>query len=346
MSKKSCNFAPDFEIRPYVRRLFNIIVLLSCVLGVMAQSEEPVIITAPDTVIEKTAYTLSDQGITIEVSYGSAYPASHSYNHTGVTYFACLAKSSVTFRATQPMKGIAINGWVKKNFTASCDNGFINYLSDEYEDSTGEPVLTVSDIDSTSVTISCDNQLRCFSVEVYFTQNPGEIAGEVMDTVRFTAVKAQAADYSDDESFSSEGSYSYWLNLIPAETYPQVWLDMYSAVKGDLSGTYSLYDYNVGDYTYVQLSANELDYEYAYDQAFTITKTENGYHIEGYIIADNDIQYEFVYDGPIELQSVTEEGIENAQQTTMPTQKIVRDGQLILLYDGQKIDVQGRRIED
>ena len=131
MSKKSSNFAADFEMRLYVRRLFTIIVLLSCVLGMMAQSEEPVIITAPDTVIEKTAYTLSEQGITIAVSYGSAYPATHSYNHTGYTYFACLANSSITFSADQPMKGIAVNGWVKKNFTASSNKGFINYLSDE-----------------------------------------------------------------------------------------------------------------------------------------------------------------------------------------------------------------------
>ena len=328
-----------------MRRLFPLIAILLLAIGAKAQSEEPVIITAPDTVIEKTAYTLSEQGITIAVSYGSAYPAAHSYNKTGYTYFACLANSTITFSAAQSIKGIAINGWVKKNFTASCNKGWINYLSDEYDDSTGEPVLTVSDIDSTSVTISCDNQLRCFSVEVYFSQNPGEIAGEVMDTVRFTAVTVQAADYSDDVYYSSEGSYSYWLNLIPATTYPQVWLDMYSAVKGDLSGTYSLYDYNVGDYSYVQLSANELDYEYAYDQAFTITKTTNGYHIEGYIIADNDVQYEFVYDGPIELISATETGIENVQQA-VKTQKILRDGQVILLHEGQMMDVLGREVKE
>lgn len=34
-----------------------------------AEKEDPVIIAAPDTVIEKTAYTLSDQGVTIEVSF-------------------------------------------------------------------------------------------------------------------------------------------------------------------------------------------------------------------------------------------------------------------------------------
>ena len=62
-----------------------------------AEEEDPVIIAAPDTVIEKTAYTLSDQGVTIEVSYGSAYPAGHSYNNIDQTYFACLAMGEKEF---------------------------------------------------------------------------------------------------------------------------------------------------------------------------------------------------------------------------------------------------------
>jgi hypothetical protein len=310
-------------------------------LGIQAQEEkDPVVITAPDTVIEKTAYTLSEQGITIEVSYGSAYPASHSYNHLGQTYFACLANSNITFSATKPMKGIAINGWVKKDFTASCEKGELRYLSDEYEDTTGEPVLTVSDLDASSVTIHCDNQLRCFSVEIYFTQNPGELSGDIMDTVRFTAVTAVALDYSEDTTYSSEGSYSYWLMLAPKEGYPQVWLDMYSAVKGDLSGTYSLYDYNVGDYTYVQLSDNSLDYEYAYDQAFTITKNGAAYHIEGYIIADNDVQYEFVYDGPIVLKEI-EEGVEQAEYKEQKTEKILRNGILFIRRGDKEYNALG-----
>lgn len=326
-----------------MNRIFSLIALLCVAVGMMAQVEEPVIITAPDTVIEKTAYTLSEQGITISVSYGSAYPASLSYNHVGQTYFACHANSSITFSAEQPMKGLAINGWVKKNFSATCDKGDIDYLSDDYDDSTGEPVLTISDIDSTSVTIHCDNQLRCFSVEVYFSENPGELAGEVMDTVHFTAVTAEAADYSEDTTYSYEGHYSYWLQLVPAETYPQVWLDMYSAVKGDLSGTYSLYDYNVGDYTYVQLSAETWDYEYVYDQQFTITKTGNGYHIEGYVIADNDIQYEFVYDGPVSIQ-----GEEEAVETVLPeekTAKILRNGQIIILRGDKQYTILGAELQ-
>lgn len=321
-----------------MKRIYFLLSVVCLALSVQAQEvEEPVIINAPDTVIDKTAYSLTEEGITISVSYGSAYPAGDRYNNLGVTYFACLAGGSMTISAEQDIKGIAINGWVKKNFYATCNKGTIDYLSDDAEDTTGEPVLTISDIDSTSVTISCEKQLRCFSVEVYFLENPGETQGEVMDTVRFTAVTAVAQDYSEDTTYSSEGAYSYWLMLAPESGYPQVWLDLYAAVKGDLSGTYSLYDFNVGDYTYVQLSQDELDYEYAYDQEFTITATENGYHIEGWIIADNDVQYEFVYDGQVEGVAEGMERLEDEQNAT----KMLRNGQVIILRGEKKYTTLG-----
>ena len=242
-------------------------------------AEEPVIITAPDTTIDKTAYTLSEQGITIAVSYGSAYPADHAYNNIDVTYFGVLANGSMTISAGENIRGIAVNGWAKQNFSASCDYGNIDYISDEAADAVGEPVLT----------ISCDKQLRCFSIEVYFSENPDAPQEEATDTVRLEMVRAVAQDYSEDTTYSSEGAYSYWLMLAPEAGYPEVWLDLYAAVKGDLSGEYSLYNYNVGDYTFVQLSASSLDYEYAYDQEFTITKSGSNYRIEGYVIAENDV---------------------------------------------------------
>lgn len=326
-----------------MKKVFAFILGICCALSAWAQEvEEPVVIMAPDTVIDKTAYSFTEQGITISVSYGSAYPAGHSYNNLDVTYFACLASSTMTIRAEQDIKGIAINGWVKKLFSASCDHGTIDYLSDDADDTMGEPVLTITDIDAPEVTISCDKQLRCFSVEVYFSENPGGTQGEVMDTVRFTATTAVAQDYSNDTTYSSEGSYSYWLMLAPEGGYPQVWLDMYSAVKEDLSGSYSMYEFNVGDYTYVQLSQSELDYEYAYDQEFTITKIENGYHIEGWIIADNDVQYEFVYDGPVELVA---EGLENIQPSDSRSHKILRNGQLYIIQNGRTFTATGTEIQ-
>ena len=328
-----------------MKKFFILFAFIGIACNFVAQEiEDPVIITAPDTVINKTAYTLSEQGVTIAVSYGSAYPGTHSYNNIGTTYFACLAGGNMTISSEQNIKGIAINGWVKKNFSASCDHGDIDYLSDENEDTTGEPVLTISDIDNPSVTISCDNQLRCFSVEVYFTENPGSLQGEVMDTVRLTMTTASAIDYSTDTLYSTEGAYSYWLELAPAEGYPQIWLDMYASVRGDLSGEYSLYDYNVGDYTYIQLSADEWDYEYAYDQAFTISKTGDNYHIEGYIIADNDVQYEFVYDGPIAL-TAEEQGIEQTVNTSSSNRKYIKDGMLLIEKNGKTYTLSGTEIK-
>lgn len=311
------------------------------VVNVMAEeAEDPIIITIPDTTIVKQAFTLEVQGITISTTNGSVYPAEHEYNNFDRDCIICYAGASISFSAGQYIKGLAINGNVKKNFSASCDKGTMDYLSDSYEDSEGEPVLTISDIDAPSVTITCNNQLRCFSIEVYFTQNPGGTQGEVMDTVRFTAVRAEALDYSDDEQYSSEGHYSYWLSLTPESGYPQVWLDMYAAVKGDLSGEYSLYNYNVGDYTYVQLSESELDYEYAYDQEFTIVKNGDNYHIEGYIIAENDVQYEFVFDGPIAI--VGSEGVENMEEPKAQSQKMLRDGQLIIRRGEKTFTVTGQ----
>ena len=302
--------------------------------------ETPIVIPAVDTVINKTAYTIQSQGVTISVSYGSAYPATHEWNNLGQTYFACLAGGSMTISSADSIKGIAINGWVKKNFSADSDYGTIDYMSDEYDDTTGEPVLTISDINNDSVTISCVNQLRCFSVEVYFTENPGEISGEVTDTVRFTAVTVEAADYSEDTTFSTPGHYSYWLSLAPAEGYPIVWLDMYSAVQGDLSGEYSLYNFNVGDYTYVQLSSDEMDYEYAYDQEFTIRKTDAGYHVEGWIVCENEVLYAFVYDGPIVLNA--EDALESLPEDSTAPRKLLHNGHLLILRNGRTYDVAGR----
>lgn len=305
-------------------------------------AEEPVIITAPDTTIDKTAYTLSEQGITIAVSYGSAYPADHAYNNIDVTYFGVLANGSMTISAGENIRGIAVNGWAKQNFSASCDYGNIGYISDEAADAVGEPVLTISDINHPSVTISCDKQLRCFSIEVYFSENPDAPQEEATDTVRLEMVRAVAQDYSEDTTYSSEGAYSYWLMLAPEAGYPEVWLDLYAAVKGDLSGEYSLYNYNVGDYTFVQLGASSLDYEYAYDQEFTITKSGSNYRIEGYVIAENDVQYEFVFEGPVSFEAAgEEESVESIGTDSSQPVKFLKDGQLFIHRSGRTYTVLG-----
>ena len=332
-----------------MKKIFTILALVCIALHAWAQAAEvPAIIVAPDTTINKTAYTLTGDGVTISVSYGSAYPADHEWNNLGITYFACLATGEITFTTEQPMKGLAINGWLKKNFSATCDRGEMNTLASGYEDVIGEPVLTISDIDTTAVTISCASQLRCFSVEVYFFENPDDpFEFEEYDTLRLTIVAAEAWDYSDSLDFSSEGAYSYWLGLKPAEQYPEVWLDMYAAVKGDLSGQYTWDNENVGDYSYVQLSEDELDFEFVYDQEFTITKNGNNYHIVGWMVAENDVLYEFDYEGPVAIvppHGDEEQGISEVQKDNVPSTKMLRDGQLIILRGKKQYNVLGTKL--
>ena len=158
-----------------MKKYFILLAFIGITCNLVAQEiEEPIIISAPDTVISKMAYTIAEQGITISVSNGTVLPAGHEWNPIDRTYFAVLAGYQMTISAEQAIKGIAINGWIRKNFSASANCGTLNYLDASIEDTEGEPVLTISDIDTTSVTLTCVNQIRCFSLEVYFTQNPEE----------------------------------------------------------------------------------------------------------------------------------------------------------------------------
>ena len=332
-----------------MKKIFTFIAFICLSFCGFAQDEDPIVITAPDTVIDKKAYTLQDQGITISVSKGSAYPAEHDYNNLGQTYFAVLAGSTMTISCDDTIKGIAINGWVKKSFSATCDHGTIDYLSDDEDDAEGEPVLTISDVDNPVVTITCPKQIRCYSVEVYFTENPDDVEWDVeaADTVAIAVTTVEALDYSADSTFSEEGAYSYWLSLAPAGGYPIVWLDMYAAVKGDLSGEYSFANLNVGDMSYVQLSADEWDYEYVYDQEFTIAKTDAGYHIEGWVLADNEVLYTFVYDGAVTVSDGTydEEDALPTVSATSTARKRLSNGVLLIERDGKTYNVLGTQMK-
>ena len=92
----------------------------------------------------------------------------------------------------------------------------------------------------------------------------------------------------------------------------------------------------------MQLGASSLDYEYAYDQEFTITKSGSNYRIEGYVIAENDVQYEFVFEGPVSfVKKGDEEGVENAEHDSLRSVKILQDGQLLILRNGRRYTVFG-----
>lgn len=129
---------------------------------------EPTVVHVKDTTILKKEYAFIDNNILVSCPMGSILKATD----TTEAYFNCNAEYSLTFTATQPIRGIAIDGFVKKAFSASCDQGELSCLTDPDGDTEGWPVLVIRDIHATSVTVTCLKQLRCYEVKVYFADNP------------------------------------------------------------------------------------------------------------------------------------------------------------------------------
>ena len=129
---------------------------------------EPTTVHVPDTQFFKNEYAFVDNNILVHCSQGSIIKATDSTE----AYFNCNADNQLRFTATQAIKGIAITGYVRKAFSATCDKGTIEYLSDADSDIDNERVLIIRDINDKSVTINCAKQIRCYEVKVYFNDNP------------------------------------------------------------------------------------------------------------------------------------------------------------------------------
>ena len=133
---------------------------------------EPTKVLPKDTVLLKKEYAFIDQNILVHCSQGSILQATD----TTEAYFNCNAEYDITFTASAPMKGLVISGFVRKGFSAACDHGNISFLTDDETDIEAERVMVITDIDATSVTISCPKQIRCYGVECYFTSNPAPLS--------------------------------------------------------------------------------------------------------------------------------------------------------------------------
>ena len=129
---------------------------------------EPTLVHVPDTQIFKQELAFIDNNILVHCDMGSIVKATD----TTFAYFNCNANYTITFTATQPMKGVSIDGYVRKAFHATCDHGTLQFLTDEDMEMEGWPALVILDIDNTSVTLSCPKQFRCYGAQVYFEENP------------------------------------------------------------------------------------------------------------------------------------------------------------------------------
>ena len=149
---------------------------------------EPTAVNVPDTQFFKNEYAFISNNILVYCGQGSIIKATD----TTAAYFNCNANYNLTFTATEPIKGIEIDGFVRKAFSATCDHGEIEYLTDVDFDMEGSPAMVIRNIDAQSVTLSCPKQLRCYGVRVYFQENPEHLnPADGIESIQPSAVRNQ-----------------------------------------------------------------------------------------------------------------------------------------------------------
>ncbi len=290
---------------------------------------EPTAVIVPDTTLYKQEYTFVQNNIRVSCTKGSILNNDSDY------FFNCNANEKITFEATKPIKGIVINGYVRKAFSATADKGTIEYCSPEDNAWAGDPVVIVTNINSTAITISCVKQLRCYAVRLYFDANPtdeldcgnngGGGEGEIFN---LTFDAADAIDETELTELYNETNYSIYLYNQASPDYPYIALDLYPASKGDLTGTYSFNDGSLGETTWYTYGESELDRVWLYyDGAVAITKNGENYSISGYITCDDNNTYNFTFTGEMPFYLDTEfyqddEAIETAYPPLNPAGKM------------------------
>lgn len=142
---------------------------------------EPTVVGVPDTTILKKEYAFINNNILVHCELGSIEKeyidpdADEEKDDSHPAYFNCNADHNITFTASQNIKGIAISGYVRKAFNATCDHGTITFLTNPDYEMEGWPALVITDVNNKSVTLSCPKQFRCYELKVYFKENPAPI---------------------------------------------------------------------------------------------------------------------------------------------------------------------------
>ncbi|MBP5346896.1 MAG: hypothetical protein J6Y99_11855 [Bacteroidales bacterium] len=122
-------------------------------------------------------------------------------------YFSCAAGEALSIYATRPILAVSINGMVKKAFEAKCDAGKLYFAYDDLSEVTQSPVLYIDSVNAKSVTITCDKQIQCQEIIVYFTATPdldleelfGEEGGDEGYTYKYESTEVQTLTPEFDE---------------------------------------------------------------------------------------------------------------------------------------------------
>lgn len=319
---------------------------------------EPTVITPTGAVGSNAAYSFVQNNIRVDVTTGGQYE----------DYFGCNAGNKITFTATKNIKAVVVNGYIKKDFEATTSSGEILYAdaSEDYVES--DPVLAVLDVDSKTVTIECAKQMRCYSVEFYFEENPdfGDIGGgddeynfdyepdeaTTLD-IKFTSIEAD--DYSEffgfdytDIYFASDGYEMEVAAFAPFNEETVLAPGTYEINDSYEEGTVQaspggddMYDYP----TYIATFDNE-QVEWVYTQSYyvvsgtlTVTKLEDStkFEIKGKTAKGSTVNATYLRPGT--------DAISNAKhETTSSTpSKRLLNGRVVIVKKDKVYDAAGRR---
>ncbi len=307
--------------------------------------QEPEIVMPKDTQIFGKEYAFIENNILVHCSEGSIVKANTEEGKEEDAYFGCRENQTITFSATQYIKGIAIKGTVRKEFSATASKGDISYCTDPDKETTSDPVLVVRNINSLSVTLTCNKNLSCYEVKVYFEENP-EIACEEIDVpgeVIFLNYDTASVDFDPDES--STGKYVYSLYIWDqSNEYIYLTLDINVPEQGKFVGIYDIEDGNMTTESFFQYGENYDDYSYAKEGQMVISKANGLYSISGYITCENKNTYNFSFTGIIAGGLDDDaQGLHNVNGANSAT-KILRNGQLIIIRNSKQYNVLGTQL--
>lgn len=334
---------------------------------------EPTIIANTENTGSNQAYTFIQNNIKVTCTKGARYE----------TYFSVNAGASLTFTATQPIKAIVVNGYVKKEFEAEASSGEIQYVDASEDEVTAEQVLAVTEVNSNILTITCEKQMQCKSVAIYFTSTP-EIHIDDEDDYDYSFewepeeqvtmdVTFDSLAYVDETEFLEypctdiklfDRQNNYMLNLIvfvstlgdesettilPVGTYPinYVYLegdDYANTVQASVGG-YD--DYDFPSYFLTDVTYDEYGYPYEYVPYYLVSGTLEVIAVEGG--GQFDVHATTYNGSTINGTYFFGEGEPNIEDAVdhvtfdAKATKVLRNGQLLIERNGECYSVDGKR---
>ena len=292
---------------------------------------DPTAVTVPSMTVQGADYSFISNNILVSCTKGAITDS----------YFSAHAGFAMTFTATKPIKGIVINGFVKKDFTATTDHGKISYLTPD-SDTEANPVVVITDVNSQSITIDCVKQLRCYEVEVYFDENPeatvsGGAGGGEEITLAFDS--AEAVYESEYSEIIGEPNYSIFLYNEKSPEVPYFALDIYPESKDNIVGTYSFSDYSLDFYTYYVFGYSDNDVVWMEDGEVTISKSGDTYTVTGTLLGDDYNIYNISFSGMMPFY--TDDEYYGGEDSAV--EKVADE---FYNTEGPAYDLQGRPVND